>query len=324
VSRAPRETPVTGGTELASASVRARDPEDALLERRRASRSLWSACEAMLGAGADPRALGRALDALRDAFECDGVSLHALAPNGDIEPWCARGEWQARPGDLRGCLSVPLFRGSERVGTLDLRARAGRRWTPAQLGLVRAASGTLGAALGARLELDRLRSAPGRDPVTGLPDGRAFHERLSESLAHARRHGLAVGVVLVDLDHFAGLNRRYGRGVGDAVLREAGLLLKLTLRESDVLARVGGDAFGAILPETDAGPAARAAERVRRALEEHRFARVGHLSASAGVVSSPRDGLEPLELLELADRTLNVAKRSGRRRTARAAATHSH
>src|SRR5262249_650937 len=156
-------------------------------------------------------------------------------------------------------------------------------------------------------ELDRLRATPGRDPVTGLPDARAFRERLSETLAHSRRHGVAVGVVLVDFDHFAALNRRYGRAVGDAVLREAGLLLKLTLRESDGLARLGGDAFGAILPETDAGPAARAAERVRRALEEHRFARVGHLSASAGVVSSPRDGLEALELLDLADRTLNVA-----------------
>ncbi|HTO92577.1 MAG TPA: sensor domain-containing diguanylate cyclase [Candidatus Sulfotelmatobacter sp.] len=324
MSRAPRETPVTGTPDRAPGPGRARDPEDALLERRRASRSLWSACEAMLGAPADPRALARALDALRSAFECDGVALHALSPAGDLEPWCARGDWRANPGDLRGCLSVPLFRGSERVGTLDLRARAGQRWRPAQLGLVRSASGALGAALGARIELDRLRAAPGRDPVTGLPDGRAFRQRLTESLAHARRHGLALGLVIVDLDHFAALNRRYGRTTGDAVLRETGLLLKLTLRESDVLARLGGDAFGAILPETDAGPAARAAERVRRALEEHHFARVGHLSASAGVVSSPRDGLEPLELLDLADKTLDVAKRSGRRRTARVAATHSH
>ncbi len=321
MSRAPREQ---DGAPLEELRVRARDPEDAQLERRRASRSLWAACEAMLGAPADPRALPRALDALRDAFDCDGAALYALAPSGELEPWCARGDWLERPGDLRDCLSVPLFRGAERVGTLDLRARAGQRWRASQLGLVRTASGALGAALGARLELERLRAAPGRDPVTGLPDAAAFRERLDDGLAHARRHGVPLAVVIVDLDHFGALNRRYGRATGDAVLREAALLLKLTLRESDILARLGGDAFGAILPETDTGPAARAAERVRRALEEHSFARIGRLSASAGVAASPREGLQSIELLDRADRALSLAKKAGRRRTVRSEAGRAH
>lgn len=321
MSRAPRESTSTTAEELL---VRARDPEDSRLERRRASRSLWAACEAMLGAPADPRALGRALDAVREAFECDGAALYALAASGELEPWCARGDWITRAGDLRDCLTVPLFRGAERVGTLDLRARAGQRWRTSQLGLVRTASGALGAALGARLELDRLRSAPGRDGVTGLPNASAFRERLDECLAHARRHGVPLGVVIVDLDHFGALNKRYGRATGDAVLREAALLIKLTLRESDVLARLGGDAFGAILPETDAGPAARAADRVRRALEAHAFARVGRLSASAGVAASPRDGLESIELIDQVERALSVAKKSGRRRTARSESARAH
>jgi diguanylate cyclase (GGDEF)-like protein len=321
VNRAPREVTPAAATDV---RVRARDPEDALHDRRRASRSLWAACEALLGAQTDPRSLGRALDALRAAFDCDGAALHALSPAGALEPWCARGDWLAKPGDLRDCLTVPLFRGEERVGTLDLRARAGQRWQPAQLGLVRTASGTLGAALGARLELDRLRVAPGRDSVTGLPDASAFRDRLTECLAHARRAGVSLGVVIVDLDHFGAINRRYGRRVGDAVLREAALMLKVTLRESDVLARLGGDAFGIILPETDAGPAARAADRVRRALEEHRFPRVGLITASAGVAASPLDGLEAIEMMERADRALAVAKKSGRRRTSRTESTHAH
>jgi diguanylate cyclase (GGDEF)-like protein len=321
VSRAPREkTPASAG----DVQIRARDSENALHERRRASRSLWEACESILGAQADPRALGRALDALREAFECDGAALHALSPGGKLEPWCARGEWQARPGDLRDCLAVPLFRGEERVGTLDLRARAGQRWLPAHLGLVRTASGALGAALGARLELDRLRSAPGRDRVTGLPDAAAFRERLNECLAHARRHALPLGLVILDFDHFAAVNRRYGRAAGDAVLREAALLLKFTLRESDIVARLGGDSFGALLPETDAAPAARAADRVRRALEEHRFARVGQLSSSAGVAASPRDGIDSLVLIDRADRALSLAKKAGRRRTTRSEPAHTH
>ena len=55
----------------------------------------------------------------------------------DEKPWCARGRWRGTPGDLRDCISVPLLRGPERVGTLDLRARQGDRWRPEQLGLVR-------------------------------------------------------------------------------------------------------------------------------------------------------------------------------------------
>jgi diguanylate cyclase (GGDEF)-like protein len=255
------------------------------------------------------------------AFECDGVSLHAVGPDGDLQPWCARGAWRARPGDLRACLSVPLERAGERVGLLDLRARAGHGWNPGQLSLIRTAAGALGAALGARVELQRLRDQPGRDPTTGLPDARAFHARLDSELGRTRRHGQPLGLVVVDLDRFAALNARYGRSAGDAVLAETALVLRLAIRESDVLARLGADRFAVLLPEADLAPARRCGERIRRAIEEHRFARVGRVSASLGVASSPRCGLEPLELFDGADRALSVAKKSGRRRVVSAASS---
>ena len=291
--------------------------------RRRASRSLWAACEALLSA-AEPRALNRALQALVSAFECEGVALYAINPAGELEPWCARGAWRAVPGDLRDCVSVPLQRAGERVGLLDLRARAGQTWRPSQLGLIRTAAGALGAALGARIELQRLRHQPGRDSVTGLPDARAFHSRLESELARSRRHGLALGVVVVDLDRFAALNARYGRPSGDVVLAEAALVLRLALRESDFLARLGGDRFGVLLPETDLAPTLRCGERLRCALDEHRFARVGRISASLGAAASPRCGLEPLELVDSADRALTLAKKSGRRRVASVAPAATH
>src|SRR5216117_377728 len=98
---------------------RAADTPDDRSSRRRASRSLWSACEAMLAA-AEPRMLSRALDQLAAAFDCDGVAMHIVGASGELEPWAARGTWRTAAGDLRGCLSVQLRRGSERVGTLDL------------------------------------------------------------------------------------------------------------------------------------------------------------------------------------------------------------
>ncbi len=291
------------------------DEQDGSGSRRRASRSLWTACEALLAA-AEPRALGRALDRLSEAFDCDGVALHVAGASGELEPWCARGAWRTAQGDLRGCLSVPLLRGAERVGTLDLLGRAGRGFEPSQMSLIRTAAGALGAALGARLELQRLRSMPGRDPVTGLPDARAFQNLLESELSRARRHGVPLGLASLDLDRFGALNARHGRAVGDAVLAEVALVLRLALRESDILARIGDDQFGVLLPETDLAPAQRCGERLRHALEEHRFRRAGRVTASIGVTACPRGGVEGVELMAGADHALAVAKKSGRRRVA--------
>lgn len=293
-------------------------------DRRVASGCLWDACEALLASLSDPEALPAALDSLRTAFGCDGVALYALSPEGVLEPWCARGDWQSAPGDLRECVGTPLFRGRERVGALDLRARKGQRWTPDQLALVRTASGALGAALGARLELERFRRAPGRDPVTGLADSRAFHARLVEEEARSRRTGQPLAVIALDLDHFAGLNEHYGRECGDQVLAEVALVLKVTLREVDLLARLAGDEFAVVLPDCDLGPARRLADRLRHAIEEHRFARAGRLSCSAGVASSPRDGMDSMELLASAEQALGLAKKAGRRRTAQHETGHTH
>jgi len=192
------------------------------------------------------------------------------------------------------------------------------------MGLIRTAAGTLGAALGARLELQRLRHQPGRDPVTGLPDSRAFHARLQAELDRSRRHGCPLGMVMIDLDHFGALHARHGRDAGDKTLMEIALVLRRLLREADTLARLGANRFGVLLPEADVAPAHRCSERLRNALEEHRFPRVGRVSASFGVAASPRSGLEPLELLDAAERALTVAKKAGRRRVQVDEAHHVH
>jgi diguanylate cyclase (GGDEF)-like protein len=296
------------------AAVRASDAHGSGGERRRASRSLWQACEALLSAAVDRKALDRALAGLRAAFDCDAVMLRARGPSGELEPWQACGDWGIRPGDLRDCLTVPLLRGTERVGTLELLARRGQHWQPAQLGLVRAASGALGSALGARFELEQLRRQPGRDPATGLPDAHAFQERLGQELARVRMHGAPLAVAVVELDRFPALAKRYGAAATRAVLSEAALVLRLALRETDVLARLSGGRFAVLLPETEPIAALRVAERLRRTAEEHRFARAGRLGVSAGVSASPRDGLESVELMDRAERALTLAVKAGRRR----------
>ena len=285
-------------------------------DRRAAGGCLWDACEALLSSHADPEAPGRALQRLMRAFDCAGVALHVVGRKGDLEPWCARGDWEQAPGDLRECMGVPLLRGRTRVGALDLRARRGQRWTHEQQTLVRTASGALGAALGTRLELDQLRREPGRDPVTGLADTKGFHLRLLEEIGRAERTGAPLALVLIGLDHFGALNSRYGRPAGDAVLAETASVLKLALREGDALARLPGDVFGVLLPDCDVAPARRLCERLRRAVEHHHYPRAGQLTASAGVAGFPRTAVEGPELLQAAERALALAKKAGRRRTA--------
>lgn len=301
------ERPETPG----DATLRAGDP-DRIGQRRRASASLWLACEALLSS--DRRAMSRALDELATAFGCEGVALYAMGTNGELEPWCARGRWRPKPGELRACLSVPLRRGDEQVGTLDLVAPAGRGWNADRYGLVRTAAGALGAALGTRIELERLRGQPGRDAVTGLPDGGALRMRLSQELARSRRDAQPVSLVVLDLDHFAGINTKFGQKTGNQVLAEAALVLRLALRESDVVTRMGGDQFGILLPGADPQPARRVAERLARTLEEHHFERVGPITASLGIATAPREGADALELIDRAEQSLGLAKKNGRRR----------
>ena len=325
--RTPRSTQATPGPQEPrerKGDERTGDPTPARADRRAASGCLWDACEALLSSHAEPEALERALDALLRAFDCDGVALHARSAEGEFEPWCARGDWERKPGDLREAMGVPLFCGRERVGALDLLARQGQRWRPEQISLVRTASGALGAALGARLELDHLRRQPGRDPITGLADARTFHHRLVEEMGRAEQSGQPLAVVTLDLDFFAAINDKFGDATGDQVLAECALVLRLALREGDFVARVGGDEFGVLLPDCDLAPARRLAERLRHALEGHRFPRVGTLSVSAGVASAPRDGMDPTELLGAAERALGLAKKAGRHRTAASGPTQTH
>ncbi len=110
-----------------------------------------------------------------------------------------------------------------------------------------------------RAEIERASSL---DPLTGLPSRGPTLDRLRTEAAEARRYAHPVSVILLDIDGFAALNHDYGLGVGDAILREVALRLRLRVREADALGRVGGDAFLAILPHTDEGGAATFAQAV--------------------------------------------------------------
>ena len=163
--------------------------------------------------------------------------------------------------------------------------------------------------------LVRLAEEAKVDNLTGLLNRRGFAERAEAELARARRDGTRLGVVSFDLDHFKAINDEFGHDVGDRVLVEAAELFRSELRESDVLARMGGEEFVALLPGDAVAEAEAMAERVRAALVATAASSTPAVTVSAGVTAAiaPED-LE--DLLRSADRALYRAKFEGRNRTA--------
>ena len=151
-----------------------------------------------------------------------------------------------------------------------------------------------------------------RDGLTGLLNHRAFHARLVAEVEHAQRIGGTLSLLVIDLDHFKEVNDRFGHLAGDEVLRQVAAVLQDVAREGDVVARVGGEEFCVLLPNTAAIGARLPAERVRAAVAVLRDPLP--LTVSVGVCSFPDDAASARELFERADAALYEAKRRGRNR----------
>ena len=115
-----------------------------------------------------------------------------------------------------------------------------------------------------------LRTQALTDPLTGLLNRRALVQELDRQLASAQRAGHWLLVAAIDLDGFKQVNDRHGHDVGDAVLREMATRLRATVRQCDEVARIGGDEFVLLLPETSENGARELADRIRRAVESRR------------------------------------------------------
>lgn len=167
----------------------------------------------------------------------------------------------------------------------------------------------------------RLSELVNRDPLTELYNRRYFENRLAIEFSRAHRFGEPLSLILLDIDHFKEINDRYGHPAGDRVLVNTGQTLLSLARNIDIVARIGGEEFALILPNTQTAGAAALAERLIARIRKART-RVEHesvgITVSAGVASLPDSGAETrTQLFESADRALYVAKKSGRDQIAR-------
>jgi diguanylate cyclase (GGDEF)-like protein len=159
--------------------------------------------------------------------------------------------------------------------------------------------------------VDELESVAGTDPLTGLANSRHFHEALAVETKRAERQFAPMGLVFLDFDGFKGINDAYGHVFGDEILREAAARLRVELRATDVLARVGGDEFALLLPNTTAAGVRHVAERACAAVREVAVEGLA-LDCSGGFACYPSDAPDGKTLLEAADAALYLAKRAGK------------
>lgn len=171
-----------------------------------------------------------------------------------------------------------------------------------------------------RLHRDQesLRAATTTDYKTGLRNDRYFHERCRIDSARSHRDGRCLGLLMLDLDNFRALNEGFGHPFADRILSEVGATLLAGLRPFDTAARVGGDEFAVLLPDTNLRDARRIGERLRAEIEALRFEQDGRPAAVTVTVGAA--SWDPLsdetfaETVAGADRVLMAAKRSGRNR----------
>ena len=216
---------------------------------------------------------------------------------------------------LANTLAAPLRSDDGIAGAIVLARRGSEPWSDASRRILQAAAIEATAALG---RVESHRSAEARastDALTGLPNRRYFDE-FCALLAGRRRADDAVGVLMVDIDHFKLTNDRYGHDAGDAVLRSVGGAIGGAVRLGDVPARFGGEEFAVLLRNPSERVAVEVAERVRSAVAALDLRAAGPPSVTVSVGVAVQAGPEePIaDLLARADRALYRAKRAGRDR----------
>jgi diguanylate cyclase (GGDEF)-like protein len=216
---------------------------------------------------------------------------------------------------LAACWSNPIFSACDRVAaTFALYYREPRPVAPFHRRMVEACVQLCQVALRHEEHQRQIERLAYYDGTTGLPNRSLFADRARQALQMALRHEAPGALLLLDVDRFKTINDSLGHAAGDAALKELAQRLLPQLRDSDTLARVGGDEFAAVLPGCNAVDAMHVADKLQAALlTPVRVQGIElKLSASIGIATFPADGQELESLLKNADIAMYEAKRAGR------------
>ncbi|MFH0938076.1 MAG: diguanylate cyclase [Planctomycetota bacterium] len=168
-----------------------------------------------------------------------------------------------------------------------------------------------------RTAFQRIEELATHDPLTNLPNRRMFDERLAIEVARSHRYGRSFGLLIMDLDKFKNINDQYGHSAGDEVLRVVAKVIEANVRETDLPARIGGDEFAVILPESQSREIQICAEKLRLAVEQmellpkYGLPPGAHITISIGAADSIGSLTTPKRIIAGADAALYQAKSRG-------------
>ncbi|MCX8042364.1 MAG: GGDEF domain-containing protein [Thermodesulfobacteriaceae bacterium] len=160
--------------------------------------------------------------------------------------------------------------------------------------------------------LKTIKKINNTDPLTGILNRRAFLKILKREISLAKRHNLPLSLVMIDIDYFKKINDTYGHETGDYVLKTTAKVIRKSIRQEDLFARLGGEEFVLLLPHTNMEAAYKMSERLRQTIEKRQFKRIREkITASFGITEfSPLDNFRLF--LKRADEALYEAKKRGR------------
>jgi len=160
-------------------------------------------------------------------------------------------------------------------------------------------------------QIEDVLEAAKRDPLTGLYNRSHFESVLRQRIEYANRRTDTLAVAMIDIDGFKGVNDTRGHGAGDLALRQVGRLLAAQARDTDVVARYGGDEFAWLMPGTPVEAALAVADRIRRLAQDLRVETGLPISLSFGIAACPQDADVMADLIDFADAAIYAAKGAG-------------
>ncbi len=225
-----------------------------------------------------------------------------------------RAQLAARAG-LHGAFAFPILAGNVTLGVLEFFSREIRNPDPSLLQMVRVIGSQIGQFMARKQAEENLLYVATHDTLTGLPNRYMFNQRFAHALNNAQRYRKSMALLFLDLDCFKFINDTLGHPFGDRVLTEVAGRLRLCLRESDTIARFGGDEFVALIEDFAApGDVVSVAQKILHALRWP-FLLDGetcHVTASIGIGLFPNDGADFESLLKSADIAAYRTKEQGK------------
>jgi diguanylate cyclase (GGDEF)-like protein/PAS domain S-box-containing protein len=286
-----------------------------------------------------PGAVGL-LDASRSRVEVIASWADCQLPEAEFDPadcWALRtahphlvleGDSTARCAHAAGVrhtyLCIPILAQGETLGVLHIQTTDDvPQMDGSEMSFKTTFAGQVGLSIANIRLREALRTQSVRDALTGLHNRRYLEETLEREVRRASRNSQALGILMIDLDHFKKFNDTYGHDAGDVVLRETASILAAGIRAEDFICRYGGEEFVIILPTADAAASRARAERLRAKIKElvmmYQGNSLGKLTISIGVSAYPQHGASSKEIMAAADAALYESKRKGRDRVSLAA-----